>query len=237
MSLTGWVNNMLKLPVLQVQAAAPTSLMVDGETVCTIPQGVHVFPVPTAPAGVPAIYQAGSDKITLTRPASSMRYAHVTGLDGRGVTVLHRATGDIMHEASAAETFQTVSGHHAVTRYAPQKPPAQGDLLFLTETAEQSNRLRNVLTSRGAVVVATGAPVKGVPAVRVITVTDFDFARVTPWGAREVRVKYVETSMRGVFDTIIKQGGIATYREARNNGLTFRDGSYLDIARKLGAVQ
>lgn len=237
MSLTGWVNNRLRLPVLQVEAATPMSLKVDGETVCTIPQGVHVFPVSTAPAGVPVTYQAGDDTITLTRPVSSMRYAHVTGLDGRGVTVLHRANGDMMHEASTVETFQTVSGHHTVTRYARQKQPAQGDLLFLTETAEQSNTLRNVLTNRGAVVVATGAPVKGVPAVRVITVTDFDYARVTPWGAREVRVKYVEASMRSVYDTIISQGGVATYREARDNGLTFGDGSYLDIARKLGAVQ
>lgn len=177
MALTGVVASHTGLPTVTGQAGGGPIFA--GSRLLTTRTGVPVADA-LAPAGVPVTYRQGSSTVTLTRATIGRRRTYLTDLTGRGYTgAWLRDTGDERSWKSPATVYES-----GAVRYPIRPVPRAGGGSVIVWDPADVEGVWTLLMSHRPLVVATGAPIPGVPGVRVIIV-DTVKSRVfsTPDGA------------------------------------------------------
>lgn len=225
MTIIGWVAAHTGLPSLHVNGVDSVAIG-DGRSLAEGLGGREtVVSDPFAPPGMPVVYMAGGDSVTLTREIPDGVVDVVSDRTGRPVPGVCWSNED----DPEAWPSSVVRFGKSAARWAIEDPPITGSATFDLEDHQIEPLLRSVLRTHGVVLLAPGVPTPGVPGLRVVTIDKVSRTRATWSGQLQVSVDWTEASASGA-------APVVTWGEWAGLGRGWEHVSVLDLAREIAGM-
>lgn len=227
MTMRGWVGAVSGLASLLVDG--PVTVQAGGRVLAHLPAGQHLVADALGEPGVPTVYAAGSESVTLTRAVGDWWGGVVTTMDGRAVPgVGWEDTSDKVAWKSGVATFNP-----RVRRWPVEEPARTGDATFTVDPGHESV-LWDVLRAHSVLVVAPAAPTVGV-GLRCVTVESVTRERLSD-DLVQVDVSWVEVEPVSGGCPVVTWGEWAAYGVAHPEVSGWRAWSALEVARRVSGM-
>lgn len=223
MAITGWIGTASGLPSLLVDG--PCAVTADDRVLARVGAGRHLLADALAAPGVPVVYGAGGDTVSLTRPVGKWYGVYVAGRDGRSVPGLaYEGNGDPLEWKPGAVTAA------GVTRWAIRDEPVTGTGVLVADAVHEP-ALWVVLRQHHPIMLIPSAPTAGVPP-RVVIVTAVSRKRLGD-ELVEVTIGWSEHTETVGAVPVTTWGEWAAWGEAHPGEAGWRAWSAIDVARRV----
>ena len=229
MPVRAWVSKATGLPTFYVDGATAV-ISADGRTITTSSGDAAVVSDVLAPPGVPTIYTAGRERLTLTRRGSTMGEQILTDLTGRGVPGLGaQPVTNLSAWRSDAKVWPS-----GAARFPNTPPLRTGETQFILRDPAQEERVWGILRGREPVIIGTGAPVPGRQQLMAVVVTDVTPTWMGHVGYQRWNVRWTEYTGFQSGNAASGTRSVVTWGEAQARYRTWGSvGSYLKCARDI----
>ena len=230
MVLKGWVGAVSGLASLLVDG--PVTVQAGGRVLAHLPAGQHLVADALGEPGVPTVYTAGSESVTLTRHELGPGLGILAGTDGRPLPSVRML--DVKDSTGWEPDVHVFNAR--VRRWGTDNPPVSGTTNVIQLDASLVGRTRELLSSPGLVTLGTGRRFPGVTPMRTVVVTRASSDRFDPSGATMFTISWVEADPVSGGCPVVTWGEWAAWGAAHPEVSGWRAWSALEVARRVSGM-